>query len=158
MNTGTISRRYAEALFRLAEQSGRGERDCAQALEILARPERKVEKLETDLQALVELLVKNGRLPYVKFILRNFVSMWRKSRGIVDVRLTTATALPELEDKLKRTLAEKCPGRIEFETRIDPEIIGGFTLVVDEDMLDASVRSKLDKVNRALEEMNKRIV
>lgn len=158
MNTGTISRRYAEALFRLAEQSGRGERDCAQALEILARPERKVEKLETDLQALVELLVKNGRLPYVKFILRSFVSMWRKSRGIVDVRLTTATALPELEDKLKRTLAEKCPGRIEFETRIDPEIIGGFTLVVDEDMLDASVRSKLDKVNRALEEMNKRIV
>lgn len=158
MNTGTISRRYAEALFRLAEQSGRGEQDCAQALEILAHPERKVEKLEADLQALTELLVKNGRLSYVKFILRSFVTMWRKSQGIVDVRLTTATALPELEDKLKKSLADKCPGRIEFETRIDPEIIGGFTLVIDEDMLDASVKSKLDKVDRALEEMNKRIV
>lgn len=158
MNTGTISRRYAEALFRLAEQSGRGERDCAQALEILAHPERKVEHLETDLQALTTLLVKNGRLPYVKFILRSFVTMWRKAQGIVDVQLTTATALPELEDKLKKSLADKYPGRIEFETRIDPEIIGGFTLVVDEDMLDASVRSKLDKVDRALEEMNKRIV
>lgn len=158
MNTGTISRRYAEALFRLAEQSGRGERDCAQALEILAHPERKVEHLETDLQALTTLLAKNGRLPYVKFILRSFVTMWRKSQGIVDVQLTTATALPELEDKLKKSLADKYQGKIEFETSIDPEIIGGFTLVVDEDMLDASVRSKLDKVDRALEEMNKRIV
>lgn len=158
MNTGTISRRYAEALFRLAEQSGRGEADCAQALEILSHPERKIEKLEDDLQALTTLLVKNGRLPYVKFILKSFISMWRKSRGIVDVQLTTATSLPELEDKLKKSLADKCPGDIKFETRIDPEIIGGFTLVVDEDMLDASVKSKLDKVNRALEEMNKRIV
>lgn len=158
MNTGAISRRYAKALLELSRESGRGERDYAQALELLASPERVSKPLEEDLAALVALLVRNGRMPYVKFILQSFVDLYRADRGIVEVRLTTAVPSAELEDKLRKILADSLGAEIIFSSKVDPGLIGGFVLEVDDRMLDASAKSQLDKIRRKLDELNKRIV
>lgn len=159
MNTGTISRRYAKALFELSELSGRGEQDCAQAIELLENPAQSPKVLEKDLQSLTALLIKNGRLPYARFILRSFVSLYRRSRGIVDAQLTLSAPSEEFEEKLRNALSKSFEGaKLDFHTTVDPDIIGGFVLTVDEQMLDGSVRSQLNRVSRALEELNKRIV
>ena len=143
MNTGAISKRYAKALLELSRESGRGERDYAQALALLEHPDRKPAKLEEDIEKLVQLLLRNGRLPYVKFILRSFVDLYRKENGIVEVRLTMASPSPGLEEKLRQ---------------VDPDLIGGFVLEVDDKQLNASAKSQLDKIRRKLDELNKRIV
>lgn len=158
MNIGIISGRYAKALLELSRLSGRGEQDCAQALALLEHPERTPKHLEKDLQALTELLIKNGRLPYVKFILRSFVKLYRQANGIVDIQLTTAVPVPGIEDKFRRLIPKELGDKLSFHTSTNPYLIGGFVLTIDENMLDGSVRSQLDKVGRALEEMNKRIV
>lgn len=158
MNTGAISRRYAKALLGLSRESGRGERDYAQAVALLAHPDQKPKALEEDIAALVALLMRNGRLPYVKFILQSFVDLYRAAHGIVEVRLTMASPSPDLEDKLRKTLADSLGAEILFSSKVDPDLIGGFVLEVDDRMLNASAKSQLDKIRRKLDELNKRIV
>ena len=158
MNTGAISKRYAKALLELSRESGRGERDCSQALALLEHPEAKPAKLEEDIQKLVELLIRNGRMPYVKFILRSFVDLYRKENGIVEVRLTMAAESPTLEEKLRKILASAIDGTILFTSKVDPDLIGGFVLEVDDRQLNASAKSQLEKIRRKLDELNKRIV
>ena len=128
MNTGAISKRYAKALLELARESGRGERDYAQAVALLSHPDEKPKALEPDLAALVALLVRNGRMPYVKFILQSFVDLYRAAAGIVEVRLTTAVPAPELEDRLRKTLSEQLGAQILFSSKVDPDLIGGFVI------------------------------
>ena len=158
MNTGAISKRYAKALLELSRESGRGEQDCSQALALLEHPEAKPAKLEEDIQKLVELLIRNGRMPYVKFILRSFVDLYRKENGIVEVRLTMAAESPALEEKLRKILASAIDGTILFTSKVDPDLIGGFVLEVDDRQLNASAKSQLEKIRRKLDELNKRIV
>ena len=158
MNTGAISKRYAKALLGLSRESGRGERDYAQAVALLSHPDEKPKALEPDLAALVALLVRNGRMPYVKFILQSFVDLYRAAAGIVEVRLTTAVPAPELEDRLRKTLSEQLGAQILFSSKVDPDLIGGFVLEVDDRQLNASAKSQLDKIRRKLDELNKRIV
>ena len=158
MNTGAISRRYAKALLELSRASGRGEADYAQALQLLGHPDTKPAALEEDIAKLVELLVRNGRLPYVKFILRSFVDLYRAEHGIVEVHLTMAAGSPDLEDKLRKTLAGSLGGSILFTSKVDPDLIGGFVLEVDDKVLNASARAQLEKIRRKLDELNKRIV
>lgn len=158
MNTGAISKRYAKALLELSRESGRGEQDCSQALALLEHPEAKPAKLEEDIQKLVELLIRNGRMPYVKFILRSFVDLYRKENGIVEVRLTMAAPSPALEEKLRQILASAIDGTILFTSKVDPDLIGGFVLEVDDRQLNASAKSQLEKIRRKLDELNKRIV
>lgn len=158
MNTGAISKRYAKALLELSRESGRGERDYTQALALLDHPEEKPAKLEEDIEKLVQLLIRNGRMPYVKFILRSFVDLYRKKNGIVEVCLTMAFPSPGLEEKLRQTLASTIGGTILFTSKVDPDLIGGFVLEVDDRMLNASAKSQLEKIRRKLDELNKRIV
>lgn len=158
MNTGAISKRYAKALLELSRESGRSERDYAQAVALLSHPDEKPKALEPDLAALVALLVRNGRMPYVKFILQSFVDLYRAAAGIVEVRLTTAVPAPELEDRLRKTLSEQLGAQILFSSKVDPDLIGGFVLEVDDRQLNASAKSQLDKIRRKLDELNKRIV
>lgn len=158
MNTGAISRRYAKALLELTRVTGRGEADYAQALQLLEHPEQKPAALEEDIASLVSLLVRNGRMPYVKFILRSFVDLYRAEHGIVEVHLKTASPSPGLEDKLRGILSDTLGGTILFTSEADPGLIGGFVLEVDDKVLDASALAQLEKIRRKLDELNKRIV
>lgn len=158
MNTGAISKRYAKALLELVRQTGGGERVCAQATALLENPDSVTEPLEDELQRLVVLLRRNGRLPYVKYILRSFVEQYNRQNGVVRARLISAVPAPGLESKLREALGKAIAGRMIFTTKVDPGLIGGFVLEVDDRVLDASARSHLENIRRRLDELNKRIV
>ena len=114
--------------------------------------------LEPEIQQLVVLLRKNGRLPYVKYILRDFVEQYYRQEGIVRARLISAIPAPELENKLRQALGRAIGERMLFTTKVDPNLIGGFVLEVDDKVLDASARSRIERIRRQLDELNKRIV
>ena len=158
MNTGAISRRYAKALLMLVSQTGGGERVCAQARAMLDNPDSVPEVLEPEIQQLVVLLRKNGRLPYVKYILRDFVEQYYHQEGLVRARLISAIPAPELENKLRQALGRAIGESMLFTTKVDPNLIGGFVLEVDDKVLDASARSRIESIRRQLDELNKRIV
>ncbi len=158
MNTGIISTRYAKALLMYTQECGSGERVCTQVREILKAPDKVPAKLEPELERFVALLVRNGRMEDVRFILRSFVSMYYRSKGIRLASLVTSVPAPELETKLHRILERDFGCKVIFETSVDPSLIGGFVVEVDDYVLDASVRSQLETVRRQFIIQNNRIV
>jgi len=158
MNTGVISSRYAKALLLLTQESGRGEQVFEQVRALLRDPDVAPSPLEPDLAKLVVLLQKNGRGSYLKYILNDFVRMYCYSTNIRLATLTTAVEAPGLADRLAGIISEKIGYRIVMDTKIDPDIIGGFVLDIDDYMLDASVLRQIETIKAQLIEKNNRIV
>ena len=158
MNTGIISSRYATALLRYTEETGGGERVCAQARRLLDHPDQNPGPLEPELERFVRLLVKNGRLEDVRFMLRSFIAMYYRSQGVQVARLTTVVPSGELERKLHAMLEKQLGCEVLIESRVDPSIVGGFVLEVGDYLLDASVRRQIETIRRQFVIQNNRIV
>lgn len=98
-------------------------------------------------------LVEKKREAFLKNILISYFSIYRKSAGIVKVEFTSAVVMEEEERKsiiinLKKLLV----GTVEMDFTTKPELIGGFTLALNDIMLDASIATKLKRLkNRILE-------
>ena len=154
MNTGVISSRYARALLLLTQESGRGEQVFSQARALLKDPTKVPEPLEPDLARLVMLLRKNGRREYLRYVLNDYLRLWCKSTGAHMAHLVMAAPDPALPDRIATLLG----GKVFIDTEIDPSIEGGFTVILDDVMLDASVRGQIERIKRQLIERNSRIV
>ena len=94
------------------------------------------------------------------FILHSYLYLYRKKKRIRQGILITAVPLPEeTQERLKRIILHFYRGRtVEFETKVDPSIIGGGILGMGYWRVDASVAGQLKKVKQQFIEKNRRIV
>lgn len=159
MNTGIISSRYATAFLKYVEEQGAGDRVCDQVWELLHDKDARPDVLEPELERLVRILVANGRMSQIRSILRSFLTMYFRSKGIKLVRLiSTAPVSEEIQQRLCRLLEGQFDCKVNFDVEIDPSIIGGFILIIDDYMLDASVRNQIDTIRREFIVQNNRLV
>lgn len=158
MNTGAITKRYATALLRLTQESGRGGQVCSQVRAMLRDSNRIPATLEPDLQKFIGLLAQKGRTDYLRRILRTFVDLYCESVGLRHVTLTSAVPSPALERRVRAELESRFGSNVLIETEVDPALIGGYRVEVDGRMMDASVRRQLQILEREFIEKNKRIV
>ena len=158
MNTGVISSRYARALLRLTTENGSSSAVYSQIRAMLDNPDSISSSLHPDLQKFVSLLVQNHREQYLKFIFNSFVSLYLKQNNMKLATLTTAVPNPELEQKVRTLISEKTGCGLDLTVKTDPSLIGGFKLVVDDLLLDASVSAQLDRLRRQFIDNSSRIV
>lgn len=158
MDSGLISNRYAVALLKYVEETGGGERVCHQVRNLLAGNVTEPVRLEPELQRFVLLLKKKGRLQDVRWILQTFVSLYYRSKGIIRAHLKMTVHVPELEMRLLALLEKRFDCEVDMDTTIDKNLIGGFILILDDYMLDASVRSQIELIRREFIVKNTRIV
>ena len=158
MNTGVISSRYARALLRLTTESGSSATVYSQIRAMLDNPDSIPSSLHPDLQKFVSLLVQNHREQYLKFIFNSYVSLYLKQNNMKLATLTTAVPNPELEQKVRALISEKTGCGLDITVKTDPSLIGGFKLVVDDLLLDASVSAQLDRLRRQFIDNSSRIV
>jgi len=158
MNTGLISTRYAKALFRYAEETGGAERVARQAYDLLLNPDIESVRLEPELECFVGLLVKNGRIGDVRLMLHAYVAMYYRSKGYRLATLVTAVPCPDLESKISAMLEEKFHCTVILDTKVDPTLIGGFIVEIDDHLIDASIRNQIETIRRQFVIQNNRIV
>lgn len=158
MNTGIVASRYATALLLLTQESGRGEQVCNQIRSILADPEHMPAALEPDLEKLIILLKENDRLDHLKFVFRSYVGKYYESVNTCLATLVTAVPAPGLGERLRDFVSERLGCKVILDTKVDPSIIGGFVLDVDDYMFDASVKSQIETIRREFIAKNTRIV
>jgi F-type H+-transporting ATPase subunit delta len=175
MNDSKISVRYSRALFQSALERkiiDNVNQDMILISEICKDPETKefllspiiipskkssifhkmlegsVEKITL---SMIDLMVKNGRESYLPALARVFIHETLKYKGITKSVLTTAV---KVDDKVRKQMtdliSEVYSTKVELEEKIDPEIIGGFMLRIDDNYIDASVRNKLRKIKKEL--------
>ena len=97
--------------------------------------------------AFLSLVLKEGRERFLQFMANSYITLYRKYKNIIRGKLTTATAVSaETENRLRQMVESKTNGTVEFETEVDPDLIGGFVLEYDTYRMDASVKTKLNAI------------
>lgn len=100
----------------------------------------------------LKLVFSAGRESALQFMAASYITLYRRHKNIIRGKLTTAVAVsPETEAKMRLMVEKRTHGNVEFNTEVDPGIIGGFILEYDTYRMDASVRTKLNTVLHDLE-------
>jgi len=169
------ARRYAEAAFEVALADGTldvwnedlayaanvlGLTEVAQivhspAVPLAARKELIARLLEGRIQPgalrLVDLLVGRGRSASLPGVASEFNRLLLRHRGIVMATVTSAVPLTADETTAIRERAEAmADARVELQTVVDPALIGGVTIQVRDQLLDASIRGRLERLRDQL--------
>ena len=82
-----------------------------------------------------------------------YVDLYREAHEIAHVIITTAAPMPLQEVDAIIDIVKKRLGAMELEIEqvIDPELIGGFTVVINGLVLDASVKRELNELRLQLQ-------
>lgn len=169
------ARVYAEALFEVARDKGRLDaigNDLVQLADAIAGDRElqvfffsphfataeKVEGLrravsgaEPELVNFLELLIEKHRMTEVFRIRREFEQMWKRENKRIDVTVTSAVELdPAVVSKIGEEIERQTGQQVELASRVDGEILGGIVLQVGNMVLDASIRSRLEKLRKSV--------
>jgi F-type H+-transporting ATPase subunit delta len=171
----TIARPYAEALFKSAGQTN--PRELAEQLDALAQvtslPELrqfadnpKIEPstvydvvvgalktvvLAPTVQNPLRTVIENGRLAAMPEIAAQYRALVNAMSGVSDATVYSAfpingTLLPEVVAALEKRFKRKLNASVVLE----PELIGGIRVVVGDEVLDTSVKARLEQMKVAL--------
>ena len=95
----------------------------------------------------LQLVLSEDRESTLQFMAASYITLYRKQKDIIRGKLTTATVVsPAMEMKMKQMVESKTQGTVEFQTEVNPNIIGGFVLEYDTYRMDASVKTKLNNI------------
>lgn len=177
MNDGLIPNRYAKALYKLAVERGDDATVYARMKQLdssyAAEPQLKkavanpfldaADKTRLLLSAagagndestarFVPLVIKNNRVGFMRAIALSYIKLYRERNDIARVEVVTATAVAsDVIDHIVDVVKNQLNGKtIELTQRVDPALIGGFTVNVDSMVLDASVKNQLEKLRLKL--------
>lgn len=102
------------------------------------------------LQYLIFLLDKR-RFKFLPEIVIEYERLVKTKLGILEVRLITATPLDAAtKEKLKQKLERVSQKTIHIKEEVDPQLLGGGMLFIGNQMIDFSIRGKLNKMKSEL--------
>jgi F-type H+-transporting ATPase subunit delta len=175
METGTLSKRYAKAIYEYAEGKGEEERllkdmnalanqflQLSALNKVMENPtvdnQQKInllvlasgEQPSSIYKQVVAVIVSNGRSNYAKTIALMYNNIFYKKKNIVRLQLTTASPInANIKQRLAELVADKMNKQLDFEEKT-ADIIGGFVLQVEDMRLDASIKSQLNRLKLEL--------
>ena len=122
-------------------------KDKKEALLLVAAGEKPCELTK----AFIALVLKEDRENVMQFMANSYITLYRKQKNVIRGKLITAARVSaQTEQKMRQMVESKTNGTVEFETEVNPDIIGGFILEYDTFRMDASVKSKLNNILNTL--------
>ena len=173
--TATVARPYAEAVFGLADKTGAlapwsGALAAmaqvaahAQVRALIADPNLSADKLygllisliQTELpveaQNFVRVLITNDRLASLPEIHAQFEELRNEREGVIEAEI--ASAFPMEDVQLKQLMADlerRFKRKIQPRVTVNKDLIGGARIAVGDEVIDASVRGRLEQMAAAL--------
>ena len=100
------------------------------------------------------LLIEKKRLEHIDEIADAYRHLYEQLKGIVEVKAITAVPLEgDLEHKTRETLEQKTGKEIRLVKITDPSVIGGMVLIIEDRIIDGSIRHQLDDMRKTLSEL-----
>ncbi len=102
-------------------------------------------------RAIVGLIVGSGHGADIAKIAAEFSTQAAAGSGKKLATVRSAVALtPEQETRLAEALTARSGTPVDVQVEIDPTVLGGVITSVDDDVIDGSVRTRLNKLRNAL--------
>jgi F-type H+-transporting ATPase subunit delta len=176
----TLARPYAKAAFALAQTEGALARwemllgasaavvedptmadllgsphaTDAEAVKMIAdtvRATAAAESLNERFTGYLSVLAEYGRLALLPEITAQFRDLRAEAEKRLRVRVVSAVALDDTQSsRLQQALARRFERDIELENEIDPRVIGGAVIYAGDEVIDGSLRGRLQKLASSL--------
>ena len=172
----TLARPYAEAVFRMAQ----GENDLAgwssrvatlaaivsdaQLARLITDPAVSADRVASliievagaDLGErggnFVKVLAENDRLSLLPEIDAQFETLKANAEGTLEATITSAQPLTQVQvDDLVAGLKAKFNRAVNVQVAVDPELIGGAVIAIGDQVIDGSVKGRLQRMAFALQ-------
>jgi len=173
----TITTPYAEAFLQVAETRGEADtvvdqakellalwNDCPELSEAMSSPVLEVESKKAAIEKifsgqisssflnLLKLLADRQRIGLLDAVLERLLELYREQRNIA---LVTVTSASELNDGQRAELLKKVQSvagtdNLEFNLKVDPDLIGGFIVNVGSKVIDASLSGQVRRLGLSL--------
>ena len=175
--SASLGGRYATALFALASEKNKVsgvESDLAKLRAALSESEElkalttnpvlsrddaksaiaavaKLMKLDALTANTLGVLAQNRRLDQIKAVSEAFALLAADSRNEVTAEVTTARALTAAQSKnLAAELKKRVGSDVAINAHIDPAILGGMTVQIGSQLIDNSIKTKLNSLATAM--------
>ena len=113
--------------------------------------ERAISGAEPELINFLKLLVDKQRMPDIFRIRREFDELWKHENRRIDVTVTSAVELdPAVVGQIGQEVERQTGEKVDLSSRVDGDILGGLVLQVGNMVLDASIRSRLEKLRKSV--------
>jgi F-type H+-transporting ATPase subunit delta len=97
----------------------------------------------------LELLIENHRVPALFRIRREYDRLWKQRNKLLPVHVTSAVELDEQTVRnIGDRIAEQTGRSVELSSRVEPDILGGIVVQVGNQVLDASIRNRLETLRK----------
>ena len=97
----------------------------------------------------LELLLENHRMPAIFRIRRGYDRLWEQHNRLLPVAVTSAVELDEeTVRRIGDRIAEQTGRTIELSSTVEPDILGGIVVRVGNQVLDASIRNRLETLRK----------
>ena len=111
--------------------------------------DKAVEDADEIVRNFLALLIENHRMPALMRVRREYEQLWQEANKMLPVQVTSAV---ELEEAVAREIGEEIGRqtgrRVELSTTVDPDVLGGIVLRVGNSILDASIRTRLERLRK----------
>jgi F-type H+-transporting ATPase subunit delta len=172
--TQTIARPYADAAFKVALEAGQlpqwsdaigrlaSVMQTPEARQLVSDPHLQAAKigsviadaagqLSAEQRNFVQLLAQNDRLTVLPEIAAQYTAQRHRHEDVLDVKVHSAYPLTEAQiADITSTLSQKYGRRIQASVDVDSSLIGGVSIQVGDEVIDASVRGKLARLAATL--------
>jgi len=108
-----------------------------------------IEGASDEFENFLSLLAEKHRMPAIFRIRRHYDDLWAEENKRLEVRLTSAVPLSDaVVKRVGDEIARQTDRKIDLESDVDGEILGGLVLRVGNMVLDASLREKLNRLRK----------
>jgi F-type H+-transporting ATPase subunit delta len=179
MTESRVAKRYAEAIFRAAQdrravdEIGGELIDLSHAIEAVPEaramikhpevpPERSLEilnrvfsgELEPETMGLLRLLVERGRLEELENVIGIYRQLADEAARIHRGEVRSVIPLSEAQmARLQAALSRHTGGTVTLESRLDPSLLAGIWVRIGDYVLDASAAGRLETLRQTLMEV-----
>ena len=173
-DTATIARPYAEALYQVARNgdlatwkrqldglaliagdeglqqfAASPKSTPAQVFDVISAAAG--EALAQGVQNFLRTVIDNGRLSVLPAVVAQFHELVNAASGVSDATIYSAFPIDAADLGAVVAALEKRFGRkLQASVKIEPELIGGVRVVVGDEVLDTSVKARLERMKVAL--------
>jgi F-type H+-transporting ATPase subunit delta len=99
----------------------------------------------------LRVLLDKGRIAVVGDVADHYERFVAQAAKVVEVEVTTAVPVgPEVDDLIVERVRRATGGEPKLTKRVDPEILGGLVLRVDDLLVDGSLRARIQQLDDRL--------